>query len=396
MTTLERLGADELRRRGGRLPRRAARPPGLINRLNVYPVPDGDTGTNMALTLESVVAELDGGADADLAATCKAISHGSLMGARGNSGVILSQILRGLAVDGRREAGRPRRPGAGRRPCAAASDGGLRRGDAAGRGHDPHRRPRGGRGGRRPRSPTTAAPLVEVLEAALAPGPRRPGPHARACCRCWPRPGWSTPAAPASCCCSTPLLHVVDGRPLPEPPATSTSVDVPRSRSTTLPRRHGDGARRRRRPALRGHVLPRGARRDHPRVQGRVGRHRRLDRGGRRRRHLELPHPHRRHRRRDRGRRRHAAGPARSGSPTCMEQVEEERWVREAAGGRARRAAERRAGRHRRRGRGHRRRRAPHLPLARRAADRDRRAVDEPVDRAAARGGRGHRRPTRS
>jgi DAK2 domain fusion protein YloV len=66
-----------------------------INRLNVYPVPDGDTGTNMALTLESVVTELDG-AGADMAATCKAIGHGSLMGARGNSGVILCQVLRGL------------------------------------------------------------------------------------------------------------------------------------------------------------------------------------------------------------------------------------------------------------------------------------------------------------
>src|SRR3954465_1530247 len=67
-----------------------------INRLNVYPVPDGDTGTNMALTIESVVTEL-AEAPTDMAATCKAISHGSLMGARGNSGVILSQILRGLA-----------------------------------------------------------------------------------------------------------------------------------------------------------------------------------------------------------------------------------------------------------------------------------------------------------
>lgn len=66
-----------------------------INRLNVYPVPDGDTGTNMALTLASVVTELEG-AGTDLDATCHAISHGSLMGARGNSGVILSQILRGF------------------------------------------------------------------------------------------------------------------------------------------------------------------------------------------------------------------------------------------------------------------------------------------------------------
>jgi fatty acid kinase len=66
-----------------------------INRLNVYPVPDGDTGTNMARTLDAVVAELDL-AEPGLEPTCNAISHGSLMGARGNSGVILSQILRGL------------------------------------------------------------------------------------------------------------------------------------------------------------------------------------------------------------------------------------------------------------------------------------------------------------
>lgn len=66
-----------------------------INRLNVFPIPDGDTGTNMARTLDAVVAELDL-ADAELESTCNAISHGSLMGARGNSGVILSQILRGL------------------------------------------------------------------------------------------------------------------------------------------------------------------------------------------------------------------------------------------------------------------------------------------------------------
>ncbi len=69
-----------------------------INRLNVYPVPDGDTGTNMALTVDSVVNELDAddGSGRDMAAVCKAITHGSLMGARGNSGVILSQLLRGL------------------------------------------------------------------------------------------------------------------------------------------------------------------------------------------------------------------------------------------------------------------------------------------------------------
>ena len=68
-----------------------------INRLNVFPVPDGDTGTNMSLTLASVVdnlAALPIGADG--AAVRKAITTGALMGARGNSGVITSQILRGL------------------------------------------------------------------------------------------------------------------------------------------------------------------------------------------------------------------------------------------------------------------------------------------------------------
>jgi len=68
-----------------------------VNKLNVFPVPDGDTGTNMSLTMDAVVAELDRlGPDAPVEDVCKAITHASLMGARGNSGVILSQILRGL------------------------------------------------------------------------------------------------------------------------------------------------------------------------------------------------------------------------------------------------------------------------------------------------------------
>ena len=65
-----------------------------LNRLNVYPVPDGDTGTNMALTLESVSSELK--TANSMAEICHAIGRGSLMGARGNSGVITSQILRGF------------------------------------------------------------------------------------------------------------------------------------------------------------------------------------------------------------------------------------------------------------------------------------------------------------
>lgn len=70
----------------------------VINRLNVYPVPDGDTGTNMTLTVQSVCDAMDAAGEG-LEALCDAISQGSLMGARGNSGVILSQILRGLASE---------------------------------------------------------------------------------------------------------------------------------------------------------------------------------------------------------------------------------------------------------------------------------------------------------
>ena len=78
-----------------------------INKLNVFPVPDGDTGTNMSLTLASVVKELAAlPVDADMEAIAGAITHGSLMGARGNSGVITSQILRGVA-EGLKDAGEP-------------------------------------------------------------------------------------------------------------------------------------------------------------------------------------------------------------------------------------------------------------------------------------------------
>jgi DAK2 domain fusion protein YloV len=66
-----------------------------LNRLNVYPVPDGDTGTNMTLTVEAVVAEVEAAESMEEVAT--ALAHGALMGAQGNSGIILSQILRGLA-----------------------------------------------------------------------------------------------------------------------------------------------------------------------------------------------------------------------------------------------------------------------------------------------------------
>ena len=72
----------------------------IVNELNVFPVPDGDTGTNMTMTIMSAakeVAALD--EEPDMKALCKAISGGSLKGARGNSGVILSQLLRGFTKE---------------------------------------------------------------------------------------------------------------------------------------------------------------------------------------------------------------------------------------------------------------------------------------------------------
>ena len=67
-----------------------------INELNVFPVPDGDTGTNMTMTIMSAAAEVGALTDPDMETLAKAISSGSLRGARGNSGVILSQLLRGF------------------------------------------------------------------------------------------------------------------------------------------------------------------------------------------------------------------------------------------------------------------------------------------------------------
>ncbi len=68
-----------------------------VNALNVYPVPDGDTGTNMHLTMQSVRRQLSEGTPRDLDSLAHALSYGSLLGARGNSGVILSQVLKGFA-----------------------------------------------------------------------------------------------------------------------------------------------------------------------------------------------------------------------------------------------------------------------------------------------------------
>ena len=102
MSRLDRLNADHFREIVVTFRDTVRRHQAAINRLNVYPVPDGDTGTNMSRTLDAVVAEIDksaaGNGLVDMKSVCAAVSHGALMGARGNSGVILSQVLRGLSA----------------------------------------------------------------------------------------------------------------------------------------------------------------------------------------------------------------------------------------------------------------------------------------------------------
>ena len=68
-----------------------------INAINVFPIPDGDTGTNMLLTMRSAIEETSQGSNGDASSVADIMAHGALMGARGNSGVILSQFWRGLA-----------------------------------------------------------------------------------------------------------------------------------------------------------------------------------------------------------------------------------------------------------------------------------------------------------
>ena len=68
-----------------------------VNKLNVFPVPDGDTGDNMRMTIESGIAALENTTSDDLAEVMNVLSRGMLLGARGNSGVILSQFFAGIA-----------------------------------------------------------------------------------------------------------------------------------------------------------------------------------------------------------------------------------------------------------------------------------------------------------
>ncbi len=236
-TAAERLDATALRGPGRRLPRRPRRPPRGDQPPQRLPGPRRRHRHEHGPDPPLRCARSSTGPTADLAAACKAISHGSLMGGRGNSGVILSQVLRGICRGGLRDgdgttAGQP--PPLHSRAASAAAYEAVH---ATGRGHDPHRRsgeaaePAAVAGGRR-RCSTCSKP----------PGPRAAdalGPHAARCSRCWRRPGWSTPGAAGSCCCSTcPCTWSTAGRRARAGSAGRRAVG--RS-SATGPEAEGDG-----------------------------------------------------------------------------------------------------------------------------------------------------------
>ena len=212
MTSPATLGADDLRAVMGGYRDALRLHQSDINRLNVYPVPDGDTGTNMALTLEAVVSELEGvEAGAGLDEVCKAIGHGSLMGAQGQLG---GDPVAAAAGDeradgvGRRRRRGPRAPGGGDRPRLGPGPPGRR---AAGGGDDPDRRlggRRGGRGTGRAWWASWRAPGSEAAEA-LARTPEMLPVLAQA--------GVVDAGGSGFLLLLDAFLFVLDGRPLPEP-----------------------------------------------------------------------------------------------------------------------------------------------------------------------------------
>ena len=165
-----------------------------INDLNVFPVPDGDTGTNMSMTIGTAVTELRKSEPATVEQAASVTASALLRGARGNSGVILSLLFRGLskALKGRETADAAAF-------AAAMQEGCLRRlqgGDEARRGHGTHRlsscRQAGGGHSRRRRDGPRAGPGGRHPGGLCRPGPDHgdePGAEKR--------PAWWTPAARA-------------------------------------------------------------------------------------------------------------------------------------------------------------------------------------------------------
>ena len=331
MPTLERFSPEALRSTVVTFrDTMKAHAPG-INRLNVYPVPDGDTGTNMARTLDAVVAELDGAG----------AGHGPHVRRdppRQPDGRPRQQrrhpqpdpARAGLHAEGRRRGHGPRKVA---EALKARQRVGLPGGAEADRGHHPHRRPRVGRG-----RPRRGAERGESLVGVLARRPRgrqaaldRTPEHAARAegRRRGRRRRRGVPAAARRGAARGRRRAAARAR------RSSTARRCEQLDAVVAPPRRGRG--RRQRAALRGHVLPRSRRRADPGLQAGLGRDRRLHRRGRRRRHLELPRAHQRHRRRrSRWRSTSAAARSRSASPTCSRRWPRSTRHREAAARRAR------------------------------------------------------------
>ena len=202
-----------------------------IDALNVFPVPDGDTGTNLLLTVEAAPSTRAGARRPDdgdaRPVPCAALAHGALLGARGNSGVILSQMLRGAV-----EVPRSTPPAAGR-PTPRAGRA-LRRTRRRRRAT-----PRWPSRSRAPSSPWRRAAADaararpsgdaarDVVRAAAARGPRGAGAHPRAARGRCGAPASSTPAGAAWSCSSTRWPEAVDRRAPASAPRPRCAPPVP-------------------------------------------------------------------------------------------------------------------------------------------------------------------------
>ena len=194
-----------------------------IDRLNVYPVPDGDTGTNLLLTLQAADSAVRTDPPGDLAATLGSMARGAVLGARGNSGVILSQVLRGLAdVD----AGRTRRRAALAKALARAAE--LAWTAVAepveGTMLSVVRAAAEAAGG--------AGDSLAAVARAAAGGAARRWTAPPTSCRCWPGPAWSTPAAAACACCWSRWRPSSAAKPVPLPKARSAPAPPEMARET--------------------------------------------------------------------------------------------------------------------------------------------------------------------
>ncbi len=204
-----------------------------LDRINVFPVADADTGANLAATLRAASARLGAGAPSRIGDAARLAADAALDGARGNSGAIFAQFLRGLAESFSDRA--PRGHARVRRRRRAGLAGRLERPAEPARGHHPLGAAglvARALGGQRAHRGLRATPWATPCRPPATRSPRR-----RASSPCWPATGWSTPAARASStfsrACSTGCAPARrGGRRLRRRPPRRSSSPAPTTRST--------------------------------------------------------------------------------------------------------------------------------------------------------------------